>query len=107
MALETAMRMREMFTLRVGQIDLKARTIFLDKTKNGHKRQVPMSSVLLKMLTPVVEGGSENELVFPFWDGKEPMAKATNRLSHLFACRFEKVGCPDLRFHDLRHEATP
>ena len=106
MALETAMRMREMFTLRVGQIDLKARTIFLDKTKNGHKRQVPMSSVLLKMLTPVVEGGSENELVFPFWDGKEPMAKATNRLSHLFACRFEKAGCPDLRFHDLRHKAT-
>ena len=47
MALETAMRMREMFTLTVGQIDLKQRTIFLDKTKNGSKRQVPISSVLL------------------------------------------------------------
>jgi integrase len=46
MALETAMRMREMFTLTVGQIDLEQRTIFLDKTKNGSKRQVPISSVL-------------------------------------------------------------
>lgn len=39
MALETAMRMREMFTLTVGgQIDLEQRTIFLDKTKNGSKK---------------------------------------------------------------------
>lgn len=41
MALETAMRMREMFTLEKRQIDLAQRTIFLEKTKNGDKRQVP------------------------------------------------------------------
>lgn len=63
MALETAMRMREMFTLRLGQIDLKRRTIFLDKTKNGHKRQVPISSVLLKKLEAVLqEDGLEDQL---------------------------------------------
>ena len=105
MALETAMRMREMFTLRMGQIDLKRRTIFLDKTKNGHKRQVPVSSVLLKILEPVVHG-EPDDLLFPYWDGKEDVKRVTNRLSHLFASRFEKAGCPDLRFHDLRHEAT-
>lgn len=106
MALETAMRLREMFTLEVGQIDLKARTIFLDKSKNGHKRQVPISSVLLKLLTPTLEGRAENELLFPFWNGREPLSAVTNRLSHLFASRFEKAGCGDLRFHDLRHECV-
>jgi len=29
-----------------------------------------------------------------------------NRLSHRFGKRFGKAGCPDFRFHDLRHEAT-
>ena len=106
MALETAMRLREMYTLEVGQIDLKARTIFLDKSKNGHKRQVPISSVLFKILTGALEGKSENELLFPFWNGTEDLQLVTNRLSHLFADRFEKAGCGELRFHDLRHEAT-
>ena len=106
MALETAMRLREMFTLEVGQIDLKARTIFLDKPKNGHKRQVPISSVLLKLLEPELADREETELLFPFWNGKEDLDLVTNRLSHLFAARFEKAGCGDLRFHDLRHHAT-
>ena len=41
MALETAMRMREMFTLTVGQIDLEQRTIFLDKTKSINTQPRP------------------------------------------------------------------
>lgn len=76
MALETAMRMREMFTLRLGQIDLKRRTIFLDKTKNGHKRQVPISSVLLKKLeTALPDDGAEDQLLFPWWDGEEAVER--------------------------------
>jgi len=106
MALETAMRLREMFTLTVGQIDLPRRTIFLDKTKNGSKRQVPMSSVLYKLLEPLVLNKGKEELLFPWWDGVESLARVTNRLSHLFGTRFAKAGCPDLRFHDLRHEST-
>lgn len=105
MALESAMRMREMFTLTMGQIDLARRTIFLEKTKNGDKRQVPISSVLLKELKPLVTDDDE-VLLFPFWDGKEPLDAVTNRLSHLFSARFEKAGCADLRFHDLRHTAV-
>ena len=41
LAIETAMRLSEMFTLTIDQIDLAQRTVFLDKTKNGDKRQVP------------------------------------------------------------------
>ena len=46
MALETAMRMREIYTLTRDQVSLSKATIFLEKTKNGDKRQVPISSVL-------------------------------------------------------------
>jgi len=104
MALETAMRMSEMLTLTVAQIDLGRRTIFLDRTKNGSRRQVPISSVLGRLLADHLRT-LEGDWVFPEWG---PLGKkvAANRVSHLFAARFEKAGCPDLRFHDLRHTAT-
>ena len=48
MALETAMRMREIYTLTRDQASLPKATIFLEKTKNGDKRQVPISSVFCR-----------------------------------------------------------
>ena len=42
-ALETGMRLYEIYTLGKDQVDLDERTIFLDKTKNGDKRQVPLT----------------------------------------------------------------
>jgi integrase len=50
LALESAMRMRELYTLSKDQVVLSQRTIFLDKTKNGDKRQVPLSSTAVKAL---------------------------------------------------------
>ena len=109
MALETAMRMREIYTLTVDQVNFDQSTIFLDKTKNGDKRQVPMSSVIKAKLKSYMET-LEGDRLFPgFWDGDmsvKALKAATNRVSHLFASRFEKAGCPDVRTHDLRHEAT-
>ncbi len=118
LALETAMRMSEMFTLEVRQVDLKAKTAFLEKTKNGDKRQVPLSSVALaamKRYQKHVQAGSRGmdslpivpDLLFPWWDGtKEGRRATTARLSRQFARIFDAAGCGDLRFHDLRHEAT-
>lgn len=106
LALETAMRMREMFTLTSGQIDLAKKTIFLDKTKNGDKRQVPLSSVALVLMAPYAESGGQ---VFPWWDGspsKDSLHKTTALLSQQFGRIFGAAGCADLHFHDLRHEAT-
>ena len=102
LALETAMRMREMYSLEWYQVDLAKRTIFLDKTKNGDKRQIPLSSVALSLLKSPQSG-----LVFPsLWDGSEPFPKATSRISRAFSRAADKAGCPDVHFHDLRHEAT-
>lgn len=50
LALESAMRLSEMYTLAREQIDIDRRTIFLEKTKNGDKRQVPITTVAGKAL---------------------------------------------------------
>jgi integrase len=108
LALETAMRLRECYTLTLDQIDLPRRTIFLDRTKNGDNRQVPLSSVAVKALEPYAAGARDG-LLFPWWDGEATEAslrRTTSRLSRAFARIADAAGCGDLRFHDLRHEAT-
>ena len=109
MALESAMRLREMFTLTAGQVDLGKRTIFLEKTKNGYKRQVPISSVLLDLLRPRLRGLKASDRLFPWWTGdasKQELKRVTALISRQYARIFNAAGCPDLVFHDLRHEAT-
>ena len=118
LALESAMRMREMFTLYTYQINLSKKTIFLDKTKNGDKRQVPLSSVAIKELTAYLDQhrevpkGHPNDAVFPWWSGKDSdLASVTDMLSKLFHSArnpgiFDVAKCENLKFHDLRHEAT-
>lgn len=120
LAVETAMRMRETYTVRVSAIDLAQRTIFLPKTKNGKVRQVPLSSVALASIERYVEhvrdgtrgmkGFSlKDDRLFPWWDGRLDVAylrATTTSLSQQYARIFEAAGCPDLNYHDLRHEAT-
>lgn len=108
LALESAMRMAEMYTLDVDQVDFKQHTIFLVKTKNGSKRQVPMTSVATKVLRKFVGKRREGPL-FPWWNGShEPkeLKRCTSQLSRQYSRIFEAAGCADLNFHDLRHEAT-
>lgn len=100
LALETAMRLREMFTLAPGQVDLGRRTIFLDRTKNGDSRQVPLSTVAAERLKgfagfPWLRSGDAADL-----------RRVTSLLSRRFGTVFDMAGCADLHFHDLRHEAT-
>lgn len=120
LALETAMRMREMYTLEVAQIDFAKRTIFLDETKNGAKRQVPMTSVCVGVLESYLGERAKkkarparsrvvSEFLFPWFDGEfteSNLRRLTSLLSRQFARIFDAAGCEDLRFHDLRHEAT-
>lgn len=111
LAVETAMRLRELYTLTTSQVDLKNRTVFLDKTKNGDKRQVPLSSVAVLELTAwmgsrAVVGEGDDGLVFPFWNGKESLRHVTMRLSKKWSRIAAWSGCDDLHFHDARHEAT-
>lgn len=111
MALETAMRLREMYTLSADQVDMKGRTFQLTKTKNGSRRGVPMSSVIFQRVGKYVEDLQikGNTHLFPWWNGEtsqDELKRVTSLLSRQFARIFDAAGCKDLHFHDLRHEAT-
>ncbi|WP_375592217.1 tyrosine-type recombinase/integrase [Chitiniphilus eburneus] len=120
LALESAMRLSEMYTLTLDQIDLPRRTIFLDRTKNGAKRQVPLSSVALAAIDRYlaqVRAGERNmggwdhdgDRLFPWWSGDQARPER-KRVTALLSAEFARIaaaaGCADYRFHDLRHEAT-
>lgn len=100
-AIETGMRMSEIYTLDKSQVDLDQRTIFLDKTKNGSKRQVPMTSDIHAKLTAYLE--SRTGKLFSFEGNRKDIS---SRLSQTFGRIFEAAGCGEFTFHGLRHEAT-
>jgi integrase len=107
LALETSMRLREMFTLTLDQVDRPRRTIFLDRTKNGDKRQVPITSVADRLLRDYI-GDRTSGVLFPWWSGSldsDELDRVTWQLSRQYARIFAAADCPDLTFHDLRHEA--
>lgn len=105
LALETAMRLSEMYTLTVDQIDLNKRTVFLEKTKNGDKRQVPLSTVAMAALGDYLDTADlSSGYVFPWYRGAD-RKRVTSLLSRQFGRIFRTAGCDDLHFHDLRHQA--
>jgi integrase len=109
LALETGMRMRERYTLACDQVDLRGRQVVLDRTKNGDSREVPLSSVAMRVLGEQLARRQGARWLWPWFDGDfRPYAlkMRSNWLSKLYADVFDAAGCPDLREHDLRHEAT-
>lgn len=123
LATETAMRMREMYTITTASLHLKASYVHLDKTKNGDERNVPLTKFARDTLANFVESrkaeieAAEGRL-FPYWSGlvddedpeggpdEEELNRTTSRVSQLFAQIFKLARCKELHFHDLRHEAV-
>lgn len=120
LGIESAMRMREMYTLDVDQVDVGRRTVFLGKTKNGSKRQVPLTTVAIEAFGRYVKAIENHDFemtgfqfdggrLFAWWnDSRDPkvLAGVSVRLSGQFGRIFDAAGCGDVTFHDLRHEAT-
>lgn len=114
LALESAMRMRECYTLRVAQLSFEQQTIHLERTKNGDTRQVPLTTPAVASLRTYMKSQASaikarSGRLFPFWNGdmSEPaLDDTTAELSRVFRTIFVKCGAHDLHFHDLRHEAT-
>lgn len=108
MALESAMRLREMATLLRSQVDLRRATIFLERTKNGRRRQVPITSVLAPLVEAYMGAHDFEGRLFPWLQGDATPARqklVSDRLSRQWGRIFDAAGAPDLHFHDLRHEA--
>lgn len=111
LALRTAMRLRELYSLTVNQISIERKSIFLEKTKNGDSRQVPLNRearALLAREWPALKAIRKEQQLFPFWDGNladDALKTTTSRLSHMYTMLFKKSGSRGLHFHDTRHES--
>lgn len=112
-AIESAMRQGEILSLEWSLVDLGARTAHLPMTKNGSARTVPLSSkavTLLGELPKPIKGRvfplTQNALKMA-WKRALPAArKSYEEDCKKFGVKPEPGFLADLRFHDLRHEAT-
>ena len=93
-SIATAMRRSEILSLRWTDIDLEEQIATLAYTKNGFKREVPLTKLALEILKGL---NHETDYVFPISDN-------AFRLS--WSRLIKRSGIKDLRFHDLRHEAV-
>ena len=93
LALETAMRLGELLSLKWSRVDLDRGFVELQKTKNGHGRMVPLTAAALSVLSNLERDG---DVVFPVKPGT---------LKQSWVRLVKRAGIDDLRFHDLRHEA--
>jgi integrase len=95
-ALETAMRREEIAIMEWKNVNLRGRYALLPKTKNNEARTVPLSTAALDILRGILK--PENQAsVF----GMTP-----DQITSAMQLACKKAELTDLRFHDLRHEAT-
>lgn len=102
LAVETAMRQGELLSLQWKDVHFEedgSGTAELHDTKNGENRIVPLSTRAVAILRslPRSKDKTEKAIVFPI--AKEALRAAWE------AAR-ERADIKNLRFHDLRHEAT-
>lgn len=107
-AIETGMRRSEILSLRWEHINFSACVAHLPMTKNGSSRDVPLSPRALETLRGQVR--ASEVYVFPLSPNAFKLAfhrglKRARRY-HLQTEQPDPRMFVDLRFHDLRHEAT-
>jgi len=96
-ALATGCRAGEITGLEWHRVDLERRTAWLDKTKNGTPRGVPLNQDAVRVLETLK--GQHPRFCFTYKG--EPIKRAIT--NHAWYSAIEKVGLLGFRFHDLRH----
>lgn len=128
LAVETAMRRGEIVTLRWEHVDLKRRVAHLPATKNGSARDVPLSSSAVSVLQALMDAQDADTDADADADAEGSSGRVFDIRNDAVTRAFERAvkrarqryveECTetkqrpdgkfltDLRFHDLRHEAT-
>jgi len=96
-ALSTGCRAREITGLEWSRVDLERRTAWLDRTKNGTPRGVPLNEDAVTVLES--QRGNHPRVCFTY-RGRPIAWELTNNAWHTAV---RKAGIEDFRFHDLRH----
>jgi len=101
LALSTAARQGELVSLRWENVDLAARTIRLEDTKNREPRTVPLRGHALEVLRQLFASRQlGSEPVFARKDGCAVFPL------HAWERARQEARIPDVTFHDLRHSAA-
>jgi integrase len=105
---DTGLRLREAYRLRVDQLDVERGLLRIEGSKGHHgaakPRTVPLKREIRAKLIAWCKG--RKGFMFPFWDGTaEDLKKCTARLSARFTSLFDYAMVPNFTEHDLRHEA--
>jgi integrase/predicted DNA-binding transcriptional regulator AlpA len=98
-ALNSGCRLGEILGLKWGQIDLEARTLRVERTKNNKIRMIPINTALLEELSRLSASKRLPEYVFV--NPETGAAYGSIKTAFAAACRRAKI--EGLRFHDLRH----
>jgi integrase len=96
-ALATGCRAREITGLEWNRVDLERKTAWLDRTKNGTPRGVPLNSDAVAVLEGEI--GRHPRVCFTY-EGQPIRWELTNTAWHN---ALRRAGITDFRFHDLRH----
>ncbi len=96
-AMATGCRASEITGLEWNRVDLDRRTAWLNHTKNGTPRGVPLNHDAVVVLEEQI--GKHEQFCFTYHG--EPISGAITNTAWRNAV--EKAGLGDLRFHDLRH----
>ncbi len=97
LALFTGMRRGEIFGLKWRDFDFKRRIITLSDTKNGQKREVPMSETVNNAILQIRE---HPDSPYVFCNGQ---GRSRQDIRQSFSTALKKSGITNLHFHDLRH----
>jgi integrase len=98
LAIETAMRRGEFLSLEWKDVNLnlKVRTAILHDPKNGETRSVPLSSTAIRVFKELKRGNKR----------KKVFTITRSQLRDAWEAARTNAGIPDIRLHDMRHEAT-
>ena len=94
-ALHTGMRIGEIARMKVEDISIGLRDIFVPDSKNGRSRHVPMSDELATFLEGQIQGKKPEDYALA--------GVIRDYVSRRFGWLVKRSSIADLRFHDLRH----
>jgi len=98
-AINSGMRKNEILTLKWKQI--KNGLVYLDKTKNGESRQVPINDDLAELFKEIRrEQGLTSKHVFTYY------GRRIKRIDRAFNAALDRADIQDFKFHDLRHTSA-
>jgi integrase len=101
-ALETAMRAQEILLATWADLNLDSGTLFIpkDNTKTSTARHIPLSKRAKEILREQMAiRKSVTDRIFSSFTSSQHLSKHFRRICH-------RANIQDLKFHDLRHEAT-